>query len=82
MADNSAIIIIIIMLMSCCVSIIIAGGGFWTCTGGTFDTGDFDFEKCLTIPSDDDLTGPSPTGPTGPTVPKKYQNCWLIRFTA
>ena len=57
------------MLMSCCVSIIIAGGGFWTCTGGTFDTGDFDFEKCLTIPSDDDLTGPSPTGPTGPTVP-------------
>ena len=39
--------LIIILLIACCCCMIISGVGFWSCTGGTFDTDQFDSSKCL-----------------------------------
>jgi len=45
---------IIILLVACCFFALVVGGlGFWTCTGGSFDTDQFDSDKCLSIPGGD-----------------------------
>nr|QIZ31099.1 hemicentin-like protein [Ostreococcus mediterraneus virus 2] len=45
----------IILLVACCFFALVVGGlGFWTCTGGSFDTNQFDSGKCLSIPGGDD----------------------------
>ena len=42
--------IIIVLILCCCFMVIMGLAGFWTCTGGTFNSADFDSAKCLQIP--------------------------------
>ncbi len=59
---------IIILLVACCFFALVVGGlGFWTCTGGSFDTDQFDSGKCLSIPGGDDDDGGGGGGGGGGT---------------
>jgi len=42
--------IIIVLILCCCFMVIMGLAGFWTCTGGTFNSADFDSAKCIQIP--------------------------------
>lgn len=69
MGDDNALIVV--AMMACMFSVVVSAGFTYTCTGGTFDLENIDYDKCFTFP-DTDGSGGGGGGGGGATNPSSY----------
>jgi len=58
MADSSTLILFVIVILCCIASFIFS---MWTCTGGSWDFDNWEFDSCVKIPGSDPAPGPAPS---------------------
>jgi hypothetical protein len=58
MADSSTLILFVIVIILCIASFIFS---MWTCTRGSWDFDNWEFDSCVKIPGSDPAPGPAPS---------------------
>jgi hypothetical protein len=64
MADSSALFIVLIIFILCIASFIVS---MWTCTGGSWDFDNWEWDSCVKIPGSDPSPSPSPAPAPAPS---------------